>query len=46
MVLSDYLVLIYLVLWCFTIFWVISDEKSEKVEADLSRTALRSTSFR
>ena len=46
MVLRDYIVLIYLVLWCFTIFGGIFDEKSEKVEADLSLTSLPSTSFR
>ena len=35
-VLRDYLVLICLVLWCFTIFRVIFDEKSEKVDVALS----------
>ena len=31
--------------WCFTIFGVIFDEKSENVEADLSLTSLTSAFF-
>ena len=35
-VLRDYLVLIYLVLWFFTLFWVNFDVKTAKIETELS----------
>ena len=35
-VLRDYLVLIYLVLWFFTLFGVIFDVKTAKIETELS----------
>ena len=35
-VLRDYLVLIYLVLWIFTLFWVIFEVKTAEVDAELS----------
>ena len=35
-VLRDYLVLIYLVLWFFTLFWVIFEVKIAEVDAELS----------
>ena len=37
-VLRDYLVLIYLVLWFFTLFWVIFYVKTTKIEMELSHT--------
>ena len=43
-VLRDYLVLIYLVLWFFTLFWVIFYVKTAKIETELSPT-FRPTGF-
>ena len=37
-VLRDYLILIYLVLWFFALFWVIFDAKTAKIETELSPT--------
>ena len=37
-VLRYYLVLIYLVLWFFTLFWVIFVVKTAKIETELSPT--------
>ena len=37
-VLRDYLILIYLVLWFFYPFWVIFDAKTAKIETELSPT--------